>query len=187
MNSAMGGGCPQVHTPHRRVILGYGQFRKSDARSAGGSRLQRPLRVCLLSPSRFCSTSSGIAKQRRSGSGNVHSADDWQELLEPVVKGYRKKGLRLLFRGDAASWQARRYTSIWNKRRLGTQSGFQLTRYFREKSRTCWYGLLSGLPKSPSSHITTSITGPRVGMSWAEEWWPRYPGVAPARTHRFPE
>ena len=34
--------------------------------------------------------------------GNVHSADDWQELLEPVVKGYRKKGLRLLFRGDAA-------------------------------------------------------------------------------------
>ena len=34
--------------------------------------------------------------------GNVHSADGWQELLEPVVKGYQKKGLRLLFRGDAA-------------------------------------------------------------------------------------
>ena len=28
--------------------------------------------------------------------GNVHSADGWQELLEPVVKGYQKKGLRLL-------------------------------------------------------------------------------------------
>ena len=27
---------------------------------------------------------------------------DSQELLEPVVKGYREKGLRLLFRGDAA-------------------------------------------------------------------------------------
>ena len=26
--------------------------------------------------------------------GNVHSADGWQELLEPVVKGYQKKGLR---------------------------------------------------------------------------------------------
>ena len=34
--------------------------------------------------------------------GNVHSADGWQELLEPVVKGCQKKGLRLLFRGDAA-------------------------------------------------------------------------------------
>ena len=33
---------------------------------------------------------------------NVHSADGWQELLEPVVKGYRKNGLRLFFRGDAA-------------------------------------------------------------------------------------
>ena len=32
----------------------------------------------------------------------MHSADGWQELLEPVVKGYQKKGLRLLFRGDAA-------------------------------------------------------------------------------------
>ncbi len=34
--------------------------------------------------------------------GNVHSVDGWQELLEPVVKRYQKKGLRLLFRGDAA-------------------------------------------------------------------------------------
>ena len=32
----------------------------------------------------------------------MHSADGWQELLEPVVKGCQKKGLRLLFRGDAA-------------------------------------------------------------------------------------
>jgi hypothetical protein len=34
--------------------------------------------------------------------GNVHSAEGWQELLEPVVKRYQEKGLRLLFRGDAA-------------------------------------------------------------------------------------
>ena len=34
--------------------------------------------------------------------GNVPSAEDWQELLEPEVKRYQQKGLRLLFRGDAA-------------------------------------------------------------------------------------
>ena len=34
--------------------------------------------------------------------GNVHSAEGWQELLEPVVKRYQRKGRRLLFRGDAA-------------------------------------------------------------------------------------
>ena len=34
--------------------------------------------------------------------GNVHSAERWRELLEPVVKRYREKGVRLLFRADAA-------------------------------------------------------------------------------------
>jgi len=35
-------------------------------------------------------------------SGNVHSADRWQEVLAPVVERYQRKGERLLFRGDAA-------------------------------------------------------------------------------------
>ena len=37
----------------------------------------------------FGSTSLGIAKERPLRPGNVHSADGWQELLEPVVKGYQ--------------------------------------------------------------------------------------------------
>ena len=61
--------------------------------------------VSAIIPS-FYSTSSGqpVGGLRRSAlrPGNVHSAEGWQELLEPVVKGYREKGLRLLFRGDAA-------------------------------------------------------------------------------------
>ena len=35
-------------------------------------------------------------------SGNVHSADRWQEVLAPTVERYQRKGVRLLFRGDAA-------------------------------------------------------------------------------------
>ena len=54
--------------------------------------------VSAIIPS-FCSTSLGIAKGATLRPGNVHSADGWQELLEPVVKGYQKKGLRLLFPG----------------------------------------------------------------------------------------
>jgi Transposase DDE domain group 1 len=34
--------------------------------------------------------------------GNVHSADRWREVLEPVVDRYWRKGMRQLFRGDAA-------------------------------------------------------------------------------------
>jgi len=35
-------------------------------------------------------------------SGNVHSADRWQEVLASVVERYQRKRVRLLFRGDAA-------------------------------------------------------------------------------------
>jgi hypothetical protein len=34
--------------------------------------------------------------------GNVHSADGWKNVLEPVVARYRERGLRRYFRADAA-------------------------------------------------------------------------------------
>jgi Transposase DDE domain group 1 len=34
--------------------------------------------------------------------GNVHSADRWREVLEPVEDRYWRKGMRQRFRGDAA-------------------------------------------------------------------------------------
>ncbi|MDY6797053.1 MAG: transposase [Actinomycetota bacterium] len=35
--------------------------------------------------------------------GNVHSADGWRGLLQPMVERYRAAGKRIYFRGDAAS------------------------------------------------------------------------------------
>ncbi len=34
--------------------------------------------------------------------GNVHSADNWEAVLKPVVARYKGKGSRMFFRGDAA-------------------------------------------------------------------------------------
>ena len=34
--------------------------------------------------------------------GNVHSADNWQAVLEPIVERYRERLLKRFFRGDAA-------------------------------------------------------------------------------------
>ena len=34
--------------------------------------------------------------------GNVHSAHEWRNVLEPVVERYKKREIRLCFRGDAA-------------------------------------------------------------------------------------
>ncbi len=34
--------------------------------------------------------------------GNVHSAQGWREVLEPIVARYERSGVRLYFRADAA-------------------------------------------------------------------------------------
>ena len=41
--------------------------------------------------------------------GNVHSAEDWQAVLEPIVARYHNKNLRRYFRADAAFAQPELY------------------------------------------------------------------------------
>jgi hypothetical protein len=58
--------------------------------------------------------------------GNVHSADNWRGVLEPVVSRYRGKGTRLYFRGDAAS-PTRISTSSSKSKAWATRSGCRPT------------------------------------------------------------
>ena len=41
-------------------------------------------------------------ERARLHNGNVHSAEGWRGVLEPVVERYRERDLRRYFRGDAA-------------------------------------------------------------------------------------
>ncbi|MHC4537744.1 MAG: IS1380 family transposase [Planctomycetota bacterium] len=50
----------------------------------------------------FCFNQFGDLERALLRNGNVHSADDWQSLLEPIVHRYRGYDLRRFFRGDAA-------------------------------------------------------------------------------------
>jgi len=49
-----------------------------------------------------CSTNSATWSRCALRPGNVHSADGWRELLEPVIARYRGRMKRRYFRGDAA-------------------------------------------------------------------------------------
>ncbi len=71
--------------------------------------------------------------------GNVHSADDWQGVLKPVVVRYKGRKVRLYFRGDAAfaapemyeylEAEGFRYTIRLPKNQILQESiGFLLTR-----------------------------------------------------------
>jgi hypothetical protein len=50
----------------------------------------------------FCFNQFGDVEGTLLREGNVHSAKDWQTVLEPIVARYRGQGLDCYFRGDAA-------------------------------------------------------------------------------------
>ena len=50
----------------------------------------------------FCFNQFGDLERALLREGNVHSVDDWQSVLEPVVARYRDANIRRFFRGDAA-------------------------------------------------------------------------------------
>jgi len=50
----------------------------------------------------FCFNQFGDLERALLREGNVHSANDWHSVLEPVVARYRDADIRRFFRGDAA-------------------------------------------------------------------------------------
>ena len=50
----------------------------------------------------FCFNQYGDVERALLRNGNVHSADDWQSVLEPIIERYRAYNILKFFRGDAA-------------------------------------------------------------------------------------
>ena len=50
----------------------------------------------------FCFNQLGDMERALLRNGNVHSADDWQSVLEPIIARYRGYDILRFFRGDAA-------------------------------------------------------------------------------------
>jgi|TARA_Y100000294_G_scaffold175787_1_gene196646 hypothetical protein len=90
-----------VKTPHQRIILDmdssespvHGEQEGSTYNGHFGSTCFHPL---------FCFNQFGDCEGILLRSGNVHSADRWKEVLEPIVNRYEHNKIRKYFRGDAA-------------------------------------------------------------------------------------
>jgi len=88
-------------TPHRRVILDmdssespvYGEQEGVAYNGHFESGCYHPL---------FCFNQFGDCEGVMLRPGNVHSAQGWREVLEPIVTRYEGGGVRLYFRADAA-------------------------------------------------------------------------------------
>ena len=54
--------------------------------------------------------------------GNVHSADGWRDVLDPVIARYAKRDIMRFFRADAA-YAIPASMSGWKMRAISTPSG----------------------------------------------------------------
>jgi len=90
-----------AHTPHQRVILNMDSSESPVHGQQEGAAYNGHFECVCYHPL-FLFNQFGDCEGATLRPGNVHSAEGWQMLLEPVVKRYQKKGQRLLFRGDAA-------------------------------------------------------------------------------------
>ncbi|MFC1562905.1 IS1380 family transposase, partial [candidate division KSB1 bacterium] len=88
-------------TDHRRIILDMDSSESPVHGEQEGSAYNGHFR-CLCYHPLFCFNQFGDCEGVLLRSGNVHSADRWKEVLEPIVKRYENKKNRKYFRGDAA-------------------------------------------------------------------------------------
>ena len=88
-------------TIHRRIILDMDSSESPVHGEQEGSAYNGHFGCTCFHPL-FCFNQFGDCEGVLLRSGNVHSADRWKEVLEPIVKRYENKKNRKYFRGDAA-------------------------------------------------------------------------------------
>ena len=119
-------------TTHRRIILDmdssaspvHGEQEASAYNGHFGCTCYHPL---------FCFNQFGDCEGFMLRPGNVHSADRWKEMLEPIVARYEKKKVRKYFRGDAAFAKPEIYEYLEEKGLFVCHPASRPTRVLQEK------------------------------------------------------
>jgi len=103
-----------AHTLHRRVILDMDSSESPVHGQQEGAAYNGHFECVCYHPV-FLFNQFGDCEAAKLRAGNVHSADDWQEVLDPVVDRYLTAAARLLFRADAAFAKPELYDYLESK------------------------------------------------------------------------
>jgi hypothetical protein len=90
-----------ARTRHRRIILDMDSSESPVYGEQEGATYNGHFETVCYHPL-FLFNEFGDCEGAMLRPGNVHSAERWREVLKPIVERYRKTGIRLLFRADAA-------------------------------------------------------------------------------------
>ena len=108
--------------------------------------------------------------------GNVHSADGWRNVLEPVVMRYKERKVRLYFRGDCRLRLTGRYTNISKPRDYSTSSASKRTRFSSGTLPICLRDLSVARPTMFAVSTPASAIRPDRGTRSAVSW-PKWSGT----------
>ena len=173
MNSRWVAGA-MLHTAHQRVILDMDSSESPVHGQQEGAAYNGHFESVCYHPL-FLFNQFGDCEGAELRPGNVHSADGWQGLLELVVKGYRKKGLRLLFRGDAAFGKPEVYEYL-EQEKIGYAIRLSANAVLQREITHLLVRPTEWSSRRQVSPIPISLTGPRVGR-YPEGWWPKWSGT----------
>jgi Transposase DDE domain group 1 len=90
-----------IRTVHSRIILDIDSS-ESPVHGQQEAAAYNGHFECVCYHPLFCFNQCGDCERAVLRPGNVHSAEGWQEFIEPIVERYLKAAVRLLFRADAA-------------------------------------------------------------------------------------
>ena len=94
--------------------------------------------------------------------GNVHSAEDWDELLLPEIERQQAAGKQVAFRGDAA-FAKPEFMRLRRNAEYSTPFAFRPTRAWSWRSKTSCFARREGLPASPWCATRVFAIRRRVG------------------------
>ena len=163
-----------ARTPRRRVILDLDSS-ESPVHGEQEGAAYNGYFGCVCYHPLFGFNQFGECEGAKIRPGNVHSAHEWREVLEPIVARHELAWVRRYFRGDAAFARPEIYEYLEERRFLYAiqlPSNDVLEREIRHLMRRS----LGGLPGSSSSGITTSSVRRGAGTV-PGGWWPRWSGT----------
>ena len=137
-----------ARTRHQRIILDMDSSESPLYRRAGGAAYNGHF-GCVCYHPLFCFNQFGDCEGAILRPGNVHSAERWREVLEPIVERYQKREGRLLFRADAVFARPEVYGYL-EPRQLSypfTSNGTR-TRNSLDSTSYRWAGECEPLPSS---------------------------------------
>ena len=98
--------------------------------------------------------------------GNVHSADGWKDVLDPVVQRYRGKVTRIYFRADAPFAMHEVYEFL-EAERISMRSGCRPTKSCKVGLATCSSVRSDDRPMKSGGSMPISAIRPEAGPSRA--------------------